>query len=347
MMTITALHPDIKKVLAAIHFRSETGYRLNGLDRDIQKIKIKDPSNALADEEDTAVSMKQKYLNVLTTDIYNNLYHATAELPESSVAYKHDGFIGALSKANHGAGCWEDGWQLIGTDDKSDKVIARKKGLNFWVEQERVRPLNDGHCMVKIEKECRHLNNYFYYAYGNTDRTMIDGYDGQSIRFYWNLHPAAAVSYIDVVTELLNARNILFTTKVLSDPAAYSRSDAAVLYIDRSQLDEVLAVMPQLYDAVKGGIKQGTPMFVKTLLPGLGLAEDPSNGFSFGISRSKLIAETLYDCMLSGISNKEQMEDVLCHAFLIAGISATHPYATTGNIKMYESIINKYIQSWK
>lgn len=134
---------------------------------------------------------------------------------------------------------------------------------------------------------------------------------------------------------------------MLSDPEAYSRSDAAVLYIDRSQLDEVLAVILQLYHAVQDGMKQSTPLFVKTLLPGLGLAEDPSNGLSFGISRSKLIAETLYDCMLCGISNKEQMEDILGNALLNAGISATHPYATAGNIKMYENIINKYIQSWR
>src|SRR5215217_5090030 len=344
MMTITALHPDIKKVIAAIDFLSGTGYSMTGLDRDIQKIKIKDPSNALTDEEDTPVSLKQKYLNVLTTDIYNNLYHADTEIPEHGLSYKQDGFIAALSKANHGTGFWEDGWQFLGTDDRTGKIIVRKKTLNFWVEQERVSLLNDGHCMVKVEKECRHLNNYFYYAYGNTDRTRVDGYDGQSIRFYWNLHPAVAVSYIDVVTDVLNAKNILFTTKVLSDPEAYSRSDAAVLYIDRSQLDEVLAIIPQLYRAVQDGIKQSTPMFVKTLLPGLGLAEDPSNGLSFGISRSKLIAEALYDCMLSGINDKEQMADALSNTFLKVGISATHPYAAAGNVKMYENIINKYIQ---
>lgn len=344
MITAAKLHHDIRKVIRAIDFVSDTVYTLNGARRDMEQIRIEDPANTLSGSGLPA--LEQKYLNVLITDIYNNLYHA-ASVSDDELSYESDSFIAALSKANHGTGVWEEGWQLVGKDSHTGNLIVRKKTMNFWVEQDRVRPLENGLCLVKVEKECRHLNGYFYYAYGNTDKTQLAAYDGQSLRFYWNLQPAATIPYMDIVTELLNAAHIVFTTKVLSDPDSYSRSDAGVLYIDRSQLEDVLALIPRIYDRVRIGIRPTVPLFVRQLLPGVGFAEDPANGLSFGISRSKLIAETLYHCFRQGIPDHTQLEEELEAAFSQASVAAAHPYARAGNVLQYESIIYQQTRLWK
>jgi hypothetical protein len=344
MTTKTKLHDDITKVIGAIDFLSDTVYTLHGLRRDMENIRIEDPARSLGDGPMTA---KQKFTNVLTTDIYNNLYHADGGNTGITYINARGIFIADLSQANHGKGIWETGWQLTGEEVDTGMMIVRKNELNFWVEKERVRLTDDNGCMVKVEKECRLLNAHFYYAYGNTDKTQIAAFEDQSLRFYWNIHASAAIAYIDAVTEILNGHNIHFITKVLSEPAAYTRSDAAVLYIDRSQLDEVLSLIPLIYERVKPDIKPTVPLFAKQLLPGVGFAEDPSNGLSFGISRSKLIAETLYYCIQEGIFDHEQWEEKLDEAFEKAGISITFPYAQDCNIEQYESLIHKHTQSWK
>jgi hypothetical protein len=345
MITKTKLHHDITKVIRAIDFLSDTVYTLQGLRRDMEHIRIEDPARSLSG--DGPMTAKQKFVNVLTTDIYNNLYHANAAITGNTPVYSSGTFIADLSQANHGTGVWETGWQFKGEEAGTDRMIVRKNELNFWVEKERVRLTDNNGCMVKAEKECRLLNAHFYYAYGNTDKTLIAAYEHQSLRFYWNICAPAAITYIDAVTDILNIRNIPFTTKVLSDAAAYTRSDAAVLYIDRSQLDEVLPLIPLIYEQVKAGIKAAAPLFVRQLLPGVGFAEDPSNGMSFGISRSKLIAETLYTCLQEGISGHAQWEEQLEEAFEQTGISCAHPYAKAENIAQYESLIHKHIPSWK
>jgi len=337
------IHQDIETVIRTFDFTSGTTYTLNGLHRDIERIQIKDPAYALGGE---SISIKQKFIDVLTTDIYNNLYNACATDVKKTSIYKGDTFIKDLSQANTGTGIWETGWQFLKKEHETGKTIVQKNGLNFWVEKSDIRLSDDMSCMVKTAKECQCMNAHFYYAYGNTDKTMLDKYDGQVLRFYWNICSAVAIPYIHAITTFFNERKILFTTKVLSNPADYTRSDAAVLYIDRSQLDDVLRLLPAIYERIESGINPTVPLFVKQLLPGLGFAEDMSNGLSFGISRSKLIAEALYDCVQEEISDHALWKENLDKKFKQAGIEAAYPFAQACHAKQYELIINQYSRSW-
>lgn len=337
------LHDDIKSVIQSFDSLQKSGYTMKGLYRDIEKIQIKDPSGVLSASD----TIEQKYISILITDIYNNLYNTSTSSQELRISYKNNDFISDLSNANHGAGYWEEGWRFIGSDEKSGRLIVQKDELKFWAEPARVRQLDETRCTVKVEKECRYLNGPFYFAYGNIGKARPAGDRGQVIRFYWNILPSSAVDYIDVTTRLLNDANIAFSTKVLSDPDRYTRSDGVVLYVNENQLDDVLALIPDIYCHIQEGIKEPAPLFVKKILPGLGFAEDPSNGLSFGISRAKLIAETIYHCLQHNISGSDKMSEELIAMFEKAGISAESPYASARNVNNYEGIISKHINSWK
>ncbi len=335
------LHQDVKDILQSFSYLSKTKYSLGGNIRDIESINIIDPSKVLQAHLTGMDAAEQKFISILTTDIYNNFYcldNTSFNLPD---AYKIDDFIMELSKANSGAGTWEDGWVLVGEDDKQDKLIVQKRKINFWVPKENFIPLQGSSGMVKIEKETRFLNTHFYYAFGNTNKSEVKNYLNQQLRFYWNLTPQGAIEYLKLITEQLNKNEINFTTKVIADHNNYNRTDAGVLYIDYSQFNEAMPVIRYVHEKIKKLLKQGVPMFVKKIDQGLGFAEDPKNGLSFGISRSKIIAETLYDCFNKENVNESMIELELFKSFHKLGISASQPYTSTVKLNEYEYLFNK------
>lgn len=344
-MNTEHLHQDIKRIIDTFEFVSETSYNMDGLFRDIEKIQIMDPSNALSTLGDTSETNKQKYINVLLTDIYNNYYQVDQSSQGKAPEYKNADFIIELSQANKGTGTWEDGWLFLGKDIKAQKMVVQKGGINFWVEEDRVWLLSEhreeASCLVKVEKENRFGNDYFYYAFGDTPKREVASYLNQPLRFYWNLTAEGALRYMALVTEQLNQKGIVFSTKVLSNPEAYTRTDSGVLYVDASQLEQVLPCIVSIQQSLQGCLKESVPMFVKPLFPGVGFAEDPRNGMSFGISRSKIIAETLYACLQQGKKNKQDIEHVMIQSFQKSEISPSNPYAYHPQLNEYELALAK------
>ncbi len=344
------LHHDIRRVIDAIRFISETSYSINGLKRDIETIRIKDPLGSLNGATTGAGKLKEKFIAVLLTDIYNNLYTADHSAPPTLGSYLHNEFITEVSEGNNGTGSWEEGWTLIGPSKRTGKLIVRKNNMKFWVEEERVRAENSTGAettySVKVEKETRFLNSHFYYAYGDTHKTEVTGYADRPLRFYWNLTPQGAINYIASLTRELNKRKIAFRTKILSSPADYSRTDSGVLYIDSSQLESVLPAIEAVYADLRPLLKSSVPLFVKQVYPGVGFAEDPRNGMSFGISRSSLIGNTLFSCFEKQITDPQMIEGEMVCSFIQAGISTSHPYAQVTKINEYESILQKLNPSW-
>lgn len=339
-MITQTVHRDIKQIAGLIQIHSETTYQMGDNVRDITNINIVDPLNVLS--TDTQQSNRQKMLQVLTTDIYNQYYNAEIAIV---TGYPEGNFIMDLSRSNTGTGTWEEGWSLLGTDAKNGKAVVEKENLKFWIDHKKVMPVKSAEgmaCLVHVDKERRFLNPYFYYAFGNTPKHEVKNHCGQLLRLYWNLTPKGAVRYMNRLTGLLNANGIVFTTKVLSDPDRYQRVDSGVLYIDKSQLEEVLPLLKTVYDSVKADIRPSVPKFTRQLLPGLGFAEDPQNGLSFGISRAAIIAEALYNGFLNGKNSPSQREEILCDAFEQQGISAENPYATLKNYDDYERILKEF-----
>src|SRR5436305_14389954 len=56
----------------------------------------------------------------------------------------------------------------------------------------------------------------------------------------------------------------------------------------------IVELLVDVYQAVKDNLKPETPLFTKRLAAGLGFAEDPGNGESFGMSRCRIVAEGLW-----------------------------------------------------
>ena len=145
-----------------------------------------------------------------------------------------------------------------------------------------------------------------------------------------------------LITESLNKEHIHFRTKVIADPSKYDRADAGVLYLDKSQLVRAFPWIIKVYRDLHSLLKPNVPMFSRYISKGLGFAEDPGDGTSFGISRSKLMANLLYQCFVSDIKNKNLILNTVASSFEKEGINPEFPYSSQKRLAEYEKIFDSF-----
>lgn len=205
-------------------------------------------------------------------------------------------FVDRLSAVNLGTGTWQSGWTAKRVE-ADGRIVVERHGLEFWAPPGEFRhaggPVTPGiPGAVRIAKECFELASGFYLAYGNAD----DARDaGDLLRLYWHLAPTGAERMVRVVTEVLNRGGIPFQFKVESEPLRFQRTDPAVLYLARSEYARALPQIAEIHAAIAPWLRSTVSFLVKRLAAGVGLAEDPGDGSSFGEHRGRLLAAILTD----------------------------------------------------
>jgi lantibiotic modifying enzyme len=102
------------------------------------------------------------------------------------------------------------------------------------------------------------------------------------------------------VTPLLNKAEMPFRLKVLNDPSRFDRCDAGVLYLRRPDIATAAPLVEQIYRDVYDQLKPLTPAFTRPLAAGLGYADDPGGGRSFGAHRCHLLADAMIQAHETG-----------------------------------------------
>ena len=195
-------------------------------------------------------------------------------------------FADRLSAANSGSGTWQGGWSTRRTE-ADGRIVAERHGVRFWVPPAEYRP-----GAVRIPKEYFELASGFYLAHGNADDTRDVG---DTVRVYWHLAPTGAERLVAQTTRRLNQAGIGFQLKVLAEPLRYQRTDPAVLYLARDDCRPAWPILRQIHDDIRPWLRSRVSLLVKRLAPGVGLAEDPGDGSSFGEHRGRLLGEMLAD----------------------------------------------------
>jgi hypothetical protein len=204
-------------------------------------------------------------------------------------------FVRQLSVANSGIGYRSIGWDVL--SERGLNVVVRREGLELWVSR------ND--CLLPVDtniepglrlglhfpKEFLSISPGFYVAMG--DRELTPDSLQVLVRFYWNLTPGGAIRFLRQATLLLNTADVPFKIKVVNDPVRFARRDAVVLYIHKLDYQKVSELIARIYPQLVGHLKTGEPAFTKQLALGVGLAEDPGTGESFGAHRCRILAEGL------------------------------------------------------
>lgn len=315
------IHADLLAILDAVNVLSLSVYTIQGERREVS--------------EPLREGVAPPRAKALENDLYARLYMRPSA-PEHVAAYdflaRRD-FLAALSAANSGRGTWEPGWTIRRVEDDG-RVAVDKDGITFWAFPEGVR-VSEGAarpgvvCRVWVGKELRGLLPGFYLAIGDAEGDEEEA-GGAHVRLYWHLTRAQAVPFMERVTHELNWAGTPFRVKVLSDPHAYHRADAGVLYLRRRDLDRIGDSIARIYQSVATGLRPEVPMFTRRLAEGLGMADDPAGGLSFGEHRCRLIAEALWRSFVPGGPDGDRFA-TLANAFRDAGLDPAFPHLGPGS----------------
>jgi hypothetical protein len=321
---------QIQDAIDAVNIRSTTSFSWFG--------ELSSNLSPVARRAMTASTMRDYLCYQLQTHLYGNFYCKGSATPgdqQGNILRRTPTtpFIEALSEANTGTGAREPGWRV--TNVAGDVITVARDGLHVWVRREDTYeeediPLSGQLRSVRFPKELRKLSPGFYLALGNEGLAFEQG--RVLVRFYWNLRATDAPRLIRGVTQLLNDDQIPFRLKVVNDPTHYDRCDAGVLYVQRTDYEQVRPHVCRLLVELGANLKNATPVFTKPLAPGLGLAEEPAvSRDSFGMDRCRLLAEAIVRIHEREVAGTTDRLAVIEEVFAEDGINTATPYLNPGS----------------
>jgi hypothetical protein len=264
-------------ILEAFRFHSPTQYEFAGETFDTAQTKLED------------LLYLRCYMQRFTGKVSPAL--PAPQMPDAA-------WVDALSQNNTSSDRYQEGW-VIAQMGSNGYLFAQKGSLvkGFWANQcfPKGQPAISMHVGtpvgITMPRESRSIQPGFYFAFGETPGDLYD--DSQVVRVYWNVQAQCGPALIRYLSQRLNRYRLPFHFKLPAHPALLNRTDAGTLYVSKRHWPVAALAVEEVYSHVRDGLNAETPLFAKTLAPGLGFAEDPGTGESFGTARCRLLAEGL------------------------------------------------------
>jgi hypothetical protein len=339
-LTENSYYKDIESALKAVKFHSPLNYSWLG-----QKCFIVPrPMRKIYSPE-----IIQDYLLVhLETILYSKFYCKGYISPLSEDNFSSKGplisnFTEALSSSNSGSGSIEPDWKLVHKNNEG--WIAEKNGLKLLVKKgdffysRRKTFESENSINLKYPKELMNSSPGHYLALG--DKKL----DAKTIvRLYLNLDPRGAIRFMEMATRALNSAKLPFNIKVINDPCKFTRTDAVVLYFAKEHYSEIFRLLCYIYRTLRKYFRPRIPIFTKFIAPGLGLAEDPGKGESFGTNRCLLLAKAIIECYKLRIKPLSEKLIKVQEIFSDTGLSIGKPFMNPNSNDCYYCI--NYSRVW-
>jgi hypothetical protein len=324
---------SIKQIVGEVVFYSPTSFSCNGRQRIRLAPRVK---NAMT-EKTARHYLRYQLQSYLYSDFYIRGGAKSAEWRSGQIPADSVSFTRALSAANVGTGCRENGWEVISSS--ADETAVRKDGLTLIVKPDACicpdsAPLQPGLLVcLSLPGERKHISPGYYMALSNRGDPSNDALP--IVRLYWNLKREGAAIFISHFTRLLNDADIFFHLKVLNNPFAYTRCDAGVLYFGKADYPVISAILYDAYAKVVPYLKPDIPVFTKFIAPGIGLAEDPGTQESFGQHRCGILADALISTYERGVRSLTRKLETIEEHFAAKGIHLAVPYLNPGSADIY------------
>lgn len=267
-------------------------------------------------------------LQALQSVFYDRCYTRRAETPEVMAAADL-GLAGRLSAANAGREGWDRGWAVfqIGAGGqvlvrKGDRERMAVPGAFLTEAMVGMAAQVGSTVSLRVPRESMDAQPGYYFAFGETLDELADQLS--IVRIYFNVRGEAAPALFRALTELLNRYQTPFQLKAPVVPGGYHRADAAVLYVGARYFPIVARIVAGIRERV--ALDEPVPLFTKRLWPGIGIAMDPGSGESFGMHRSRLVADGLVQAWSRGSSRLEAVAE----AFVASGLDLARPWLGAG-----------------
>jgi len=264
-------------------------------------------------------------LQDLTGILYRDFYAGDVTV-SPQIKNADASFTSSLFNASTTRGYFDHGWAVesVGADGQ---ISVRKDGsvvaLAHYEYVSHAQPPIIGSLVTRqFIKGTDIIQPQFYYLFADEVFRPL----GAVARIYWNIGASSAPSLVHHVTSVLNKYRVPFLFKCLSAPELYGRKDAAVLYMSKRHYHQINNLLPLIYAPIAADMKDGVPGFTKVLAGGLGYADSPASGESFGISRCRVVAKGLLAGVLAQEKTIAQFEHAVNEQFRLADINPEKPY---------------------
>jgi HopA1 effector protein family len=277
----------------------------------------------------------------LEDDLYRDFYCTGGDpIPlsrEQSAPAIRAAFREQLAEANTATMTWARGWTV--TAIHGDAACVEYNGLRLFVQRDEIRCMRDGiepgrRVAVAVPADRLGLSPGFYVAMGRAG-DVDDAYP-HTVRVYLHPRAEAATELVTRLSERLNRDAIPFRLKVVDDPRAFARCDAAVLFIPHAMFDGARPALRAVVRQLGSRLQSTTPALTKPLAPGVALAEDPGTGASFGAHRCRIIAEAVLEEALAAHGPRLADVDAVRAAFTRRGLRLDAPYLNAGSSDEYQ-----------
>ncbi len=330
-----SLTADLREIFRAVKILSPASFSLAGWVC---------ASGDSAQQSPPGAQRRAPLVEQLSWQLYRHCYCRRFEGVLSKTPFLHepdDDFVARLSEANASREHLQRGWRIV-RRLPAGRFIAQKNGhVRILSAAELVArdgpdaTLDEGASVSLIwPRESKVMHKGFYYVYGEAVTDQQD--DVGLLRLYWNVRANGVLDLVRQLTRSFNRFQIPYRLKCLNSPAAYERADAAVLYFNARYFRLASELLADVHRELEEYLEPNTPLFSKTLADGLGLAEEPGNGESFGQQRCRILAEGICKAFERSPLTEEQFFEVVASQFESEGLSLDSPYLNPGSMDEYE-----------
>ncbi len=186
---------------------------------------------------------------------------------------------------------------------------------------------------ILLQMASSQMQSAFYHIIGNSPHCDHD--DAALARLYLNTRATSVVTLMARMAGLLNTYAVPFRAKTLLDSATYERTDSTVFYLARRHLPFALSLLRDTLAEAAADLDPDVPLFSKRIADGVGGADDPGYGMSFGQTRTMLLADAIVSAWASGDQTAQTRLEHLERRFVEESLSPNAPHLSAGNSDIY------------
>jgi hypothetical protein len=270
--------------------------------------------------------------------LYNECYvkRFPRRSPAEDATQPDPAFAQALSSNNLTQNRWDLNWRIYAVGLNGQLYLQKGEFQHTAMAGEYISqgtPLQPGSQVdLWIRRESFQAQTGFYFVYSETPTDTWDEFE--LLRYYFHATPKSVPALLRYWTTELNRLRVPFRLKTLTEVTHYTRADAMVLYFARRYHPLAARLALGMPEDVAEGLRPETPLFARTLRPGVGIAEDPNNGESFGMHRCRLTAEGVLDAWAAGLQTVDARLRAIEARFRASQLDLDRPHLSPGSSEL-------------
>lgn len=334
-MNTTSIEAELSRVIGAISILTPHHIRF-GNDEPIQV-----PLQFMARQDKHPVP-HDNLVYLLQSLMYTRCYCHRLEDPPPLPLPENLELPRTLSQANHSNEHWDYGWQVGQLGPHGQMLIVKGERQRLTSPGEYLNsipgtpPQVGSFVSIRMPRDSFVAQPGFYWMYGDIPTDIWDEYG--LIRFYFNCNPESIVHVVDYMSGTLNRYQVPYRMKALTSAQHYTRTDCAVLYCSRRYFSIVSRTVSYLPPSTSQMFDVSVPLFSKRIRDGVGFAEDPGTGESFGMHRCRLVSEGLVDAWRQGQYELSAKLAAIRKRFTSNGLILEKPYLNAGSFDIFPAL---------